>query len=270
MQLKRRQRDSRVTIHSPEDMHGMRAAGKLAARTLDMIAAHVVPGVSTETLDRLCHEFILDHEAIPAPLNYRGYPKSICTSVNHVICHGIPSTDKVLREGDIMNIDVTVLLDGWHGDTSRMYHVGTVRRKAARLCEICFESMWRGIREVRPGARLGNIGHAIQQYAEARRCSIVYEFCGHGIGRIFHDAPNVLHFGDPGTGMELEPGMFFTIEPMLNLGRPDALILDDGWTAVTRDKSLSAQWEHTIAVTEEGFEVFTLSPAGHTQPPFDS
>ncbi len=270
MQLKRRTSDSHVTVHSAEDMDGMRAAGSLAARTLDMIAPHVVPGVTTETLDRLCHTFILDHGAVPAPLNYRGYPKSICTSINHVICHGIPSSGRVLRDGDIMNIDVTVLLDGWHGDTSRMYYVGDVRRKASRLCEVCHESMWLGIRAVKPGARLGDVGHAIQSHAEAQRCSVVYEFCGHGIGRVFHDAPNVLHFGEPGTGLELEPGMFFTIEPMLNLGRPEALILDDGWTAVTRDKSLSAQWEHSVAVTEDGFEVFTLSPAGHTLPPYSS
>ena len=267
MQLKRRHRDTRVTIHTAEDMDGMRAAGLLAARTLDMIAPHVVVGVTTETLDRLCHTFILDHGAVPAPLNYRGYPKSICTSINHVVCHGIPSSDRVLRHGDIMNIDVTVLLDGWHGDTSRMYYVGDVRQKAARLCEVCHEAMWLGIRKVKPGARLGDVGHAIQSYAEAQRCSVVHEFCGHGIGRVFHDAPNVLHFGEPGTGLELEPGMFFTIEPMLNLGRPEALILNDGWTAVTRDKSLSAQWEHSVAVTEEGVEVFTLSPAQHTPPP---
>jgi methionyl aminopeptidase len=258
----------RITIHDDEAFGGMRVAGRLAAETLDMIAPHVQPGVSTGELDRLCHEFIVGHDAIPAPLNYRGFPKSICTSVNHVICHGIPTADKTLRDGDILNIDVTVIVDGWHGDTSRMFHVGEVKRKASRLVEITYEAMWRGIRAVRPGARLGDIGHAIQSYAESERCSVVRDFCGHGVGRIFHDHPNVLHYGRPGTGIELVPGMFFTVEPMINLGRPDVFILDDGWTAVTRDKSLSAQWEHSIGVTETGFEVFTLSPAGHTLPPY--
>ena len=245
----------------------MRAAGRLAAETLDMIAAHVVPGATTEALDRRCHDFILEHGATPAPLNYRGFPKSICTSVNHVVCHGIPSPDKTLRDGDIVNIDVTVILDGWYGDTSRMFPVGRVRRKAQRLVEIAFEAMWLGIDAAGPGARLGDIGHAIQSHAEGRRCSVVEDFCGHGIGRVFHDRPNVLHYGSPGTGMELVEGMFFTVEPMINLGRPDVLILDDGWTAVTRDRSLSAQWEHTVGITASGVEVFTLSPAGHALPP---
>ncbi len=260
----------RVTIHDADAFPKMRAAGELAARTLDMIGGHVRPGVSTGELDRLCHEFIVSHDAVPAPLNYRGFPKSICTSVNHVICHGIPSPDKILREGDTLNIDVTVILDGWYGDTSRMFYAGNVKRKAARLAEIAYECMWRGIEAVRPGARLGDVGHAIQSHAERRRCSVVRDFCGHGIGQVFHDRPNVLHYGRPGAGLELAPGMFFTIEPMINLGRPDVLILDDGWTAVTRDKSLSAQWEHTIAVTEDGHEVFTLSPAGRTPPPYDA
>jgi len=269
-QLQRAERATanRVVVHRAEDFEKMRVAGRLAAETLDMIAAHVAPGVTTEALDRLCHEFITGHGAIPAPLNYRGFPKSICTSINHVVCHGIPSADKTLREGDTVNIDVTVIVDGWYGDTSRMFHVGEVKRKASRLVEITFEAMWRGIRAIRPGAHLGDIGHAIQSFAEKERCSVVRDFCGHGIGQVFHDQPNVLHYGRPGTGIELVPGMFFTVEPMINLGRPDVLILDDGWTAVTRDKSLSAQWEHTVAVTEDGYEVFTLSPAGHELPPY--
>jgi len=269
-QLKRAERspDLDIRIHGAEAFEAMRAAGHLAAATLDMIADHVAPGVTTGTLDRLCHDFIVDHGAIPAPLNYRGFPKSICTSINHVICHGIPSEEKSLREGDIVNIDVTVIVDGWHGDSSRMYFVGDVKRKAQRLVEITYECMWRGIKAVKPGATLGDIGHAIQTYAEGERCSVVRDFCGHGIGQVFHDHPNVLHYGRPGQGLVLEPGMFFTIEPMINLGRPDVLILDDGWTAVTRDKSLSAQWEHTIAVTDDGFEVFTRSPAGHELPPY--
>ena len=270
MEQARRGSSPRVTIHGPDAFPKMRAAGELAARALDAIGEHVRPGVSTGELDRLCHDFIVSRGATPAPLNYRGYPKSICTSVNHVVCHGIPSPDKILREGDILNIDVTVILDGWYGDTSRMFHVGDVKRKASRLVEIAYECMWLGIRAVRPGARLGDVGHAIQTHAEERRCSVVRDFCGHGIGRIFHDRPNVLHFGRPGSGLELAPGMFFTIEPMINLGRPDVLILDDGWTAVTRDKSLSAQWEHAIAVTEDGHEVFTLSPAGLASPPCDA
>ena len=269
-QLKRAERnpETQIRIHGSEAFEKMRGAGHLAASTLDMIASHVVPGVTTEHLDRLCHDYIVDHGAVPAPLNYRGFPKSICTSINHVICHGIPSADKTLREGDIVNIDVTVIVDGWHGDTSRMYPVGAVKRKAERLVEITFECMWRGIKTVKPGATLGDIGHAIQSYAEGERCSVVRDFCGHGIGQVFHDQPNVLHYGRPGAGVTLEEGMFFTIEPMINLGRPDVLILEDGWTAVTRDKSLSAQWEHTIGVTSDGVEVFTLSPAGHELPPY--
>ena len=270
MQQEQAQRSptQRITIYDAEAFPKMRAAGELAAQTLDMITAHVAPGVTTEALDRICHEFILANDAIPAPLNYRGFPKSICTSVNHVICHGIPSPDKVLREGDVLNIDVTVILDGWYGDTSRMFHVGAVKRKASRLAEITYECMWRGIEQVKPGGHFGDIGHAIQTFAEKQRCSVVRDFCGHGIGQVFHDHPNVLHYGKAGTGEEFVPGMFFTIEPMINLGRPDVLILEDGWTAVTRDKSLSAQWEHTIGVTEDGYEVFTLSPAGHKMPPY--
>jgi methionyl aminopeptidase len=257
----------RITIHQPEDFAGMRAAGRLAAQTLDMIAAHVRPGVPTATLDRLCHDFITDHGATPAPLNYRGFPKSICTSINHVVCHGIPG-DRRLEDGDVLNIDVTVVLDGWHGDSSRMYCAGPPSTKAKNLIEVTYEALLRGVRAVRPGATLGDIGHAIQTYVEANRFSVVRDFCGHGIGRRFHEAPNVLHFGRAGDGPVLKPGMFFTIEPMVNAGRPEVKVLDDGWTAVTRDRSLSAQFEHMIGVTEDGVEVFTYSPAGLDKPPY--
>jgi len=247
----------------------MRRAGRLAAETLDFITPYVQPGVTTDDLDQRCHDFIVKHEATPAPLGYRGFPKSICTSINHVVCHGIPSPQKRLADGDIINIDVTVILDGWHGDTSRMFYVGKPKVKAQRLVDATFEAMWRGIEAVRPGATLGDVGHAIQSYAEGLGFSVVRDFCGHGLGRIFHTAPSVLHYGKPGTGIELQPGMFFTIEPMINLGRPEVLILKDDWTAVTRDKSLSAQFEHSIAVTDEGYEVFTLSPKGWHRPPYD-
>ena len=257
-----------IKIHSPADCDGMRQAGRLAALTLDFITPHVRPGVTTAALDRLCHEFIVGHGAVPAPLGYRGFPKSICTSVNHVVCHGIPDDNKVLAEGDILNIDVTVILEGWFGDTSRMFPVGATSVKGMRLIEITYEAMMRGIQAVRPGATLGDVGHAIQAYAEGERCSVVRDFCGHGLGRVFHDAPNVLHYGKPGRGEVLREGMFFTIEPMINLGRPDVKILQDGWTAVTRDRSLSAQFEHSVAVTAGGFEIFTLSPAGWHRPPY--
>lgn len=260
-------RDGDIKIHDAEAFIGMRKAGRLAAEVLDFIAPHVQPGISTGELDRLCHQFILDHGAIPAPLNYRGFPKSICTSVNHVICHGIPG-DKRLRDGDNLNIDVTVILDGWYGDTSRMFFVGKQKVLAERLCKITFEAMWKGIEQVRPGARLGDIGHAIQVHAEAQRFSVVRDFCGHGIGRVFHDEPSVMHLGQPGTGIELREGMFFTIEPMINAGRADGKVLSDGWTAVTRDKSLSMQFEHTLAVTADGYEVFTKSPTGLDCPPY--
>jgi len=257
-----------IKIHGPEALDGMRRAGRLAAETLDFITPHVHPGITTERLDRLCHDFILEHGAIPAPLNYKGFPKSICTSINHVVCHGIPG-DKRLVDGDILNIDVTVILDGWYGDTSRMYLVGDkVPLKARRLIDVTYEAMMRGIRVVRPGATVGDIGHAIQSYAEAQRFSVVRDFCGHGIGRIFHDAPSILHYGRPGMGPMLRPGMFFTVEPMINAGRYDVKILADGWTAVTKDKSLSAQFEHTVAVTETGYEIMTLSPAELHQPPY--
>ena len=261
---------ARVTVHGPDEYKAMRKAGKLAAEVLDFIAPYVVPGVTTGKLDTLCHEFILDHDAIPAPLNYRGFPKSICTSVNHVVCHGIPNEVKKLSNGDIINIDITVILDGWHGDTSRMFLVGDkISVRARKLVDITYQSMMRGIEVVKPGATLGDIGHAIQSFAESHRFSVVRDFCGHGIGRIFHAPPSVVHYGTPGAGLLLKEGMFFTIEPMINAGRYDVKILQDGWTAVTKDRSLSAQFEHTIAVTADGYEIFTLSPKGLHAPPYD-
>ncbi|HEY5598846.1 MAG TPA: type I methionyl aminopeptidase [Kiloniellales bacterium] len=246
----------------------MRKAGRLAAETLDFITPHVTAGVTTEALDRLCHDFIVAHGAVPAPLGYRGFPKSICTSVNHVVCHGIPTDRKVLTDGDILNIDVTVILDGWHGDTSRMFCIGKTSVKARRLVEVTYEAMMRGIAAVKPGATLGDIGHAIQRHAEKHRFSVVRDFCGHGLGRVFHTAPSVLHYGRPGQGLVLREGMFFTVEPMINAGRYDVKVLEDGWTAVTRDKTLSAQFEHSIAVTADGCEIFTLSPKGWQAPPY--
>ena len=255
----------KIVIHSPEDFAGMRAAGRLAAETLDMIASHVRAGVTTQYLDTICHDYIIAHGAIPAPLNYRGYPKSTCISINHVVCHGIPG-DRVLIPGDILNIDVTVILDGWHGDSSRMYCAGPPSTKARNLIEVTHESLMRGIAMVKPGNTLGDIGHAIQSYVEANRFSVVRDFCGHGIGRTFHAPPNILHYGRPHDGVVLKPGMFFTIEPMVNAGRPDVKVLDDGWTAVTRDRSLSVQFEHMVGVTQTGVEIFTLSPAGQFKP----
>lgn len=246
----------------------MRAAGRLAAETLDMISPYIRPGVTTAELDRLCHDFIVAHGARPAPLGYRGFPKSICTSINHVVCHGIPGERRLL-EGDVLNIDVTVVLDGWHGDTSRMYAAGTPTVRARKLMDVTYESLLRGVRAVRPGVTLGDVGHAIQSYVEGKRFSVVRDFCGHGIGRSFHEPPNVLHFGRPGEGPVLRPGMFFTIEPMVNAGRPEVKVLDDGWTAVTRDRSLSAQFEHMVGVTADGCEVFTVSPAGLHKPPYE-
>ncbi|MEC9152128.1 MAG: type I methionyl aminopeptidase [Pseudomonadota bacterium] len=261
---------SGVKIHGLDEFDAMRKAGKLAAEVLDFITPHVVPGVTTGTLDTLCHEFILDHDAIPAPLNYRGFPKSICTSVNHVVCHGIPNEAKKLSNGDIINIDITVILDGWHGDTSRMFLVGDkISVRARKLVDITYQSMMRGIEVVKPGATLGDVGNAIQSFAESHRFSVVRDFCGHGIGRIFHAPPSVVHYGTPGTGLTLKVGMFFTIEPMINAGRYDVKILQDGWTAVTKDRSLSAQFEHTIAVVADGYEIFTLSPKGRHAPPYD-
>ncbi|MEN8721250.1 MAG: type I methionyl aminopeptidase [Alphaproteobacteria bacterium] len=258
-----------VRLHSPADFEGMRAAGKLAAACLDMLVPHVQPGITTNQIDKLCYDFILDHNAVPACLNYRGYPKTVCTSINHVICHGIPD-DKPLKSGQIVNIDVTVIVDGWHGDTSRMYLIGDVPLKARKLVDCTYEAMMRGIEVVKPGATLGDIGHAIQSHAEGQRYSIVTDFCGHGLGRVFHDNPNVLHYGNPGEGLALKEGMFFTIEPMVNQGKPNAKILRDGWTAVSRDRSLSAQFEHSIGVTADGVEIFTKSPAGLDRPPYSS
>ncbi len=257
-----------IPLHGPEAFAGMRRAGHLAAATLDFITPYLVPGAVTNEIDALCEQFIRDHGAIPAPLGYKGYPKATCISPNHVVCHGIPS-DKTLADGDIVNVDVTVILNGWYGDTSRMYPVGgKIPIKAAKLMEVTYECLMRGIAMVRPGARLGDIGAVIQTYAEAQGYSVVRDFCGHGIGQKFHVAPSVLHFGRAGTGPTLQTGMFFTIEPMINAGKPDVKILQDGWTAVTRDRSLSAQFEHTVAVTSSGVEIFTLSPAGFSKPPY--
>ncbi len=258
-------RTGQIKIHTAEDFEGMRRAGRLAAECLDMLIPHVVPGVVTEHLDTLAREFILDHGALPACLGYRGYTKTVCISPNHVVCHGIPG-ERTLREGDIVNIDVTVIVDGFHGDTSRMYGVGAVAPRAKRLVDVTYEALARGLAAVKPGARAGDIGHAIQSYAESMRCSVVRDFCGHGLGRVFHDAPNILHFGAPGSGELLRPGMFFTVEPMVNLGKYGVKVLADGWTAVTRDKSLSAQCEHSVGVTETGVEIFTASPKGLFQP----
>ena len=254
-----------IKLHSPEDFEGMRRVGRLAAEALDMLIEHVRPGVSTDAIDKLVFDFAMARGAYPAPLDYRGYRKSICTSINHVVCHGIPD-EKPLREGDIVNVDVTFILDGWHGDASRMFGVGEIPRRAERLIEVTYEALMRGIAAVRPGATTGDIGAAIQRYAEGERCSIVREFCGHGIGRLFHDEPNILHYGEKGKGVALKAGMFFTIEPMVNLGKPQVKILSDGWTAVTRDRSLSAQFEHSVGVTEAGAEIFTLSPMGRDNP----
>lgn len=247
-----------VTIKTAEEIEKMRLAGRLAAEVLSMIEEHVRPGVTTAELDRICHRHIVEkQDAVPAPLNYRGFPKSICTSINHVICHGIPGPKK-LRKGDILNIDVTVIKDGYHGDTSRMFHVGEPSIKGKRVSDMAHACLWEGIRLVRPGATLGDIGHAIQTLAEDAGFSVVREYCGHGIGAVFHEDPQVLHYGEPGTGLELRQGMTFTIEPMINAGKRDTRLLPDEWTVVTRDHSLSAQWEHTILVTADGHEVFTL------------
>jgi methionyl aminopeptidase len=260
-----------ITLKSAADIEAMRIAGRLTSEVLDMLTEHVKPGVTTERLDQIAHEHIVHvQKAIPAPLHYQPpgyspYPKSICTSVNHQVCHGIPN-DRPLKNGDIVNIDVTVIKDGWHGDSSRMYVVGTGSIAAVRLCTLTYEAMWRGIAKVKPGAHLGDIGHAIQTFAEGQGFSVVREFCGHGVGRKFHEEPQVLHYGRPGTLEELKPGMVFTIEPMINAGRREIREMTDGWTIVTKDRSLSAQWEHTIAVTDTGYEVLTVS-AGTPKPP---
>ena len=260
-------RNEPVTLHDEEGFAGMRKAGRLAAETLDFITPHIKAGVTTLELNDLCHQFITDHGAIPAPLDYKGFPKATCISVNHVVCHGIPS-EKTLHDGDILNIDITTIVDGWYGDTSRMFWVGDVSVKAKRLTEVTYEAMMRSIRMVKPGVTLGDIGHAIQTYAEAARFSVVRDFTGHGLGRVFHAAPTVLHYGTPGEGLVLEEGMIFTIEPMINTGTWQVKILSDGWTAVTRDRGLSAQFEHSIGVTKDGVEIFTQSPQGLTMPPY--
>lgn len=262
-----------VTIKSPDEIAKMRIAGRLAAQVLDYVADHVRPGITTDELDRLCHDYMVNvQQTVPAPLNYapagyQPFPKSICTSINHVVCHGVPGAKK-LKTGDIMNIDITVIKDGYHGDTSRMFYVGPPSIQARRLCDITHECMWLGISVIKPGAFLGDIGHAIQSYAERHGFSVVREFCGHGIGTKFHEEPQVLHYGRPGTGLRLAPGMTFTVEPMINAGKADIRQLADGWTIVTKDHSLSAQWEHTVLVTETGYEVLTLSDATSPKPAF--
>ena len=258
-----------VTLHGPEAFEGMRRAGRIAAEVLDLMVPEVKPGVTTAHLDKIAYDYVVSQGAVPACLGYRGYRHTLCTSINHVVCHGIPN-DKPLRDGDIINIDVTVIVDGgWHGDTSRMYLVGDVKLKAKRLVDITYESMMRGIAVVKPGATTGDIGHAIQSYAEGEeRCSVVRDFCGHGLGKVFHSLPNIVHYGRPGYGIALKPGMFFTIEPMINVGGYGVKILNDGWTAVTRDRSLSAQFEHSVGVTENGVEIFTKSPKGYDKPPY--
>jgi methionyl aminopeptidase len=260
-------RDGTIKLHGPSAFEGMRKAGRLAAETLDALVPMVQPGVTTGELDDFVRQFTLVNGAVPATLGYRGYAHSCCISINHVVCHGIPS-DKQLKDGDIVNIDVTPLLDGWHGDSSRMYLVGDVPLKARRLVDVTYECLMLGIEQAKPGARLGDIGAAIQKYAEGNRYGVVREFCGHGLGRLFHDAPEVVHAARAGTGPELKPGMFFTIEPMINLGKPGVKLLEDGWTAVTRDRSLSAQFEHSIGITEDGCEIFTASPKGLDKPPY--
>ena len=261
--------DSRsIKLHSAADFEGMRKAGQLAATILDEMVEFVKPGMATEEINTYVHERITKAGAIPAPLGYRGFPKSVCTSVNHVVCHGIPGA-QVLKNGDIVNVDVTVIVDGWHGDTSRTYWVGEPAVKAKRLTEVTYAAMMKGIEVIRPGTTTGDIGHAIQTYAESFGYSVVREYCGHGLGRVFHDAPNILHFGKPGTGITLEEGMFFTVEPMINLGKPATILSKhDGWTVTTRDKSLSAQFEHSLGVTATGFELFSASPKGLNCPPY--
>nr|WP_321444070.1 type I methionyl aminopeptidase [uncultured Cohaesibacter sp.] len=256
-----------IRLFDEEAFEGMRRAGQLTARALDGVAELIAPGVTTQAIDDYISSFCAENNAVPATLNYRGYKKFSCTSINHVVCHGIPN-DKPLKEGDIVNVDVTYILDGWHGDSSRMYTVGQIKRAAERLIEVTYESLQIGIAAAKPGNTTGDIGAAIQEYAERERCGVVRDFCGHGLGRLFHDAPNILHYGRKGEGVELKPGMIFTIEPMINLGKPHVKVLNDGWTAVTRDRSLSAQFEHSVGITEDGCEIFTLSPAGYDKPPY--
>ena len=256
-----------IKLHGPAAFEGMRRAGQLVARCLDLLVGEIKPGVPTDRVDRLVFEYAMDHGALPATLMYRGYKRATCTSINHVVCHGIPG-DKPLKEGDIVNVDVTLILDGWHGDSSRMFPIGSVPRRAERLIEVTYEAMMRGISTIRPGSTTGDIGAAIQTFVEGQHMSVVRDFCGHGLGRLFHDEPNIVHVGRPGEGIVLRPGMFFTVEPMINLGRPHVKVLSDGWTAVTRDRSLSAQFEHTVGVTDSGVEIFTLSPKDMHKPPY--
>jgi methionyl aminopeptidase len=260
-------RSGAIKLHGPEGFEGMRRAGRAAAEVLDTLVPRIVPGMTTRAIDEIVFAEMRARGGVPATLGYRGFTGSCCTSINHVVCHGIPG-ERALKDGDIVNIDVTILLDGWHGDTSRMFLAGNVGVKAKRLVDITWECMMLGIEQARPGNHLGDIGAAIQAHAEAHRYGVVRDFCGHGVGRVFHDAPEVVHAGRPGTGPELRPGMFFTIEPMINIGKPAVKVLDDGWTAVTRDRTLSAQFEHTIGINEEGPEIFTRSPAGHDRPPY--
>jgi methionyl aminopeptidase len=262
------ERAGTIKLHGPQGFAGMRAAGRLAAEILDALVPHVVPGVSTQEFDDIVLRLTSDAGAIPATLGYRGYTRSCCTSINHVVCHGIPSHDRMLKDGDILNIDVTPILDGWHGDSSRMYLVGDVPVKARRLVDVTYECLMLGLEQAKPGNHLGDISHAIQSHAEKHRYGVVRDFCGHGLGRVFHDPPEVVHAGRPGTGPELRPGMFFTVEPMINIGKPACKVLEDGWTAVTRDRSLSAQFEHSIGITEDGCEIFTKSPKGLDKPPY--
>ncbi len=256
-----------IKLHTKDEFEFMRKAGQLASECLDYITDFIKPGISTQEINDICHDFQIRKGAFPAPLNYKGFPKSVCTSVNHVVCHGIPG-EKILQDGDIVNIDVTPILNGWHGDSSRMFYVGKVKIKARKLVETTYEAMMKGIETVRPGSTLGDIGHAIQTFAEKKNYSVVRDFCGHGLGKVFHDQPSVLHFGKQGEGEELKEGMFFTVEPMINIGDYKVKILSDGWTAVTSDKSLSAQFEHTIGVTKNGFEIFTLSQKKFKYPPY--
>ncbi len=260
-------RNGVIKLHGAEAFEGMHRAGRLAAEILDALAPHVVPGVTTQELDEIVYRMTLEGGGVPATLGYRGYTHSCCISINHVVCHGIPG-DRTLKDGDIVNIDVTPIVDGWHGDTSRMYLVGDVGIKARKLVDITYECLMIGLEQAKPGNFLGDIANAIQRHAEGQRYSVVRDFCGHGVGRLFHDSPEVVHAGRPGTGPELKPGMIFTVEPMINIGRPDVKVLDDGWTAVTRDRSLSAQFEHSIGITETGHEIFTKSPTGRDQPPY--
>ena len=256
-----------IKLHGPQAFAGMRKAGALVARCLDELAAIVRPGIFTSQIDDFVRKFAFDHKAYPATLMYRGYRYSTCTSINHVVCHGMPG-DRPLKEGDIVNVDVTMIVDGWYGDSSRMYAVGEISRRAERLIDVTYEAMMRGIAAVKPGATTGDIGHAIQSFVEPQQMSVVRDFCGHGLGRMFHDEPNIIHVGRPGEGVELKPGMFFTIEPMINLGKPHVKVLSDGWIAVTRDRSLSAQFEHSVGVTQDGVEIFTLSPGKLDKPPY--